>query len=262
MDETLEFPKKRILCAHAEGQKVLRDAKVDFVETPEVALAVERHRWHWKPKKISCVLIAESHVYTSSSDFDISVDNDRLNDLPSDLPNPPTEFVRLVYCLGYGNNCVLTKKPELRNSGTWQFWKLFGAITQRNPYPAKGKDCQKRLAWQIETLQELRRRGIWLLDSSLHGIYVPGGERVNNDVKDHLHRIWWNCYGKWLLEQVKYKKVWAIGKGVHSTLTSLGVKLNDWIYQPNARNIRPEERDGKLKDLIAACCPRKKAAQD
>ncbi|MDQ6666242.1 MAG: hypothetical protein M3Z23_17830, partial [Acidobacteriota bacterium] len=48
-----------------------------------------------------------------------------VQDLPYAPIDIPRGFVRLVYCLGYGESHLLDEPIEARNSGTPQFWKIF-----------------------------------------------------------------------------------------------------------------------------------------
>lgn len=249
------LPKHRILKAHALGRAAIEKAGL-APEAAEVSLAVEAHRWAWKPERPTKFLIAESHVFTSDDDLKIKVRNEFL---PPELQLPP-EFVRLVYCLGYGENGLLTRTPQVRNTGTWQYWNLFGTIAETLPRPRASESQETRLKWKVATLKELSRKGIWLLDSSLHGIYAPGGLRVG-DITFALHKIWLEHYGAWLIQQFKPIQIWAIGKGVASTLAALGLKVNGWIYQPNARSVDTHARDLRLDALLTAFDSRESATQ-
>lgn len=69
-------------------------------------------------------LSSESHVYTSERDLQRSVQ------CPPCLntANLPSGFVRLVYCLGYGENRILASPVrDPSNGGTPQYWKIFYA---------------------------------------------------------------------------------------------------------------------------------------
>lgn len=138
---------------------------------------VEEHRWHWRPPCPRLILIAESHVYTATEAL---IDQDKLGDFfrPED-ELPPNEYVALVYCLGYGENQLLTKPQQHRESVgkvTWQFWDIFGRLTHRGKQPRVGHGTpEKRVKWKIDTLSQLKSCGVWLLDASVHAIYL--GER-------------------------------------------------------------------------------------
>lgn len=81
----------------------------------------EEHRAYWRPERVRVVLLAVSHAYTSVPELERRI---ILAGMPgNDLPRG---FVRLVYCLGYGENELLDRPIiEPKNSGTPQYWKLF-----------------------------------------------------------------------------------------------------------------------------------------
>lgn len=226
------FPSDRILHALSCGREAIAQAGLPL-EPPEVGTLVERHRWAWKPEKVRVLLIAESHVFTSASDLSCRVRPDLI---PPEARHAPEQFVRLVYCLGYGESAVLEGRPEGRNGGTWQFWNLFGRVagTGRQPTTLQAS-WQQRIAWKVNTLKVMQEKGVWLLDASLHGIYAPGATRVPPSLGQRLHEIWWREYGHWLLAQSPGAYRCAIGRGVARTLIGLGVPIDGWIYQPQAR---------------------------
>ena len=62
--------------------------------------------------------------------------------------------------------------------GTQQFWKIFGDMAGTSTNQRYGGPADARLRSWIETLQRLDELGVWLLDSSLHGIYRSGTGRI------------------------------------------------------------------------------------
>jgi hypothetical protein len=243
------FPAERIRSAAAVGEETIRACGL-VAESPEVAIAVEQHRWAWKPSKIRVVLIAESHVYTSPSDLALHI---RAAWLRALAPHAPLPFVRLVYCLGYGENWLLNERPEARNSGTPQYWNIFGRVAGTGRQPVKGAGTNlDRLAWKIKTLRQLQQLGVWLLDASLHGIYAPGALRVPPNLTEQLHRVWWRHYGTWLLDSCPDAYTCVIGSGTAKHLRALGVRVDNWIYQPQAqRSVAPELFDRGWNELLA-----------
>lgn len=80
----------------------------------------------WRPTNVRVVLLAESHVFTGAPDLERRVV--RLPGAPSGIP---TSFVRLVYCLGYGENDILDRRiAEPPNAGTPQFWRIFASCVE------------------------------------------------------------------------------------------------------------------------------------
>ena len=57
------------------------------------------------------MLLAESHVYTSKQNYEVKCEKSILDEimLPED-PDYPVNFVRVVYCLGYGKDDLLTER--------------------------------------------------------------------------------------------------------------------------------------------------------
>ncbi len=147
---------------------------------------------YWRPLKPKVILLAESHVSTPvqySCDGPIFDKSLLGNDAAYD---GPLDFCSLVYCLGYGENDVLkpvggrkTKViPRLENLGTWQFWNLLEACVSAAPDgdPKNfGKDLLKssklspteRIQRKFQILTEMKNKGIWLLDTSIIGWYIP-----------------------------------------------------------------------------------------
>jgi hypothetical protein len=158
-------------------QRTLPNARIDSLE---VARHVETYRQYWKPRKINIVLLAESHVYTDEEDSRIRLDKSIMSNL---LPDYPLDFVRFVYCLGYGENELLTrKKAGWKNTGTPQYWKIFSACIAEDENNLKFHKILRtatrpffvRLHNKVKTLQKLKNKGIWLLDASIVGLYGSG----------------------------------------------------------------------------------------
>jgi hypothetical protein len=239
------------------------------LEPVEVALAVEEHRWAWKPDKVRLVLIAESHVYTSPQDLKAKV---TAGMLPGEAHQAPAQFVRFIYCLGYGEQELLEEPKPQSNPGTFQFWTIFArAAGTTASKPASSAPLAQKVAWKIETLKALQAKGIWLLDASVHAFYFPGegqdkiapanGKKVR-DVKKLLpacgkmvHRLWWQGYGKQLLNtHCQSASRWVIGHGVAHAAPYLFNEADcgkeNWIYQPNA-SIKKKVKEERMAKLLA-----------
>ena len=238
---------------HKKGLAVLAKYGVPEArrEPVEVALAVEDHRWAWKPPSVRLILVAESHVYTSKEDMCLQVDAGKL---PLEAQHSPGSFVRLVYCLGYGETSLLAGGCPTSNSGTPQYWQLFGdwAGTLPSRRHVGSMPAAERLRWKVHTLSKLAASGIWLVDASLHAVYYPGGDRLPPDAARGLHRIWVNGYGRSLVEAHRGAAVWCVGKGVHAVTSDLGLRSDGWIYQPQARvtAAQREQRASMLRQVI------------
>ena len=115
--------RSRLIEAHEQGSFILRNACKPS-EPLETALWVEEHRWFWKPKDVKFIVVAESHVYTSGKENKVKMKPERLT---SNMPeNAPLNFVKLVYCLGYGEPDILDEPKRIdNNAGTRQYSELF-----------------------------------------------------------------------------------------------------------------------------------------
>jgi len=237
--EALEHLKR----THDQGSKTLRDAGYP-PESIETAIEVERHRWYWKPKQTKLVLVAESHVLTAEHDMGLQVDETKIRPfLRRNANSPPDHFVRLVYCLAYGESELLASPlPQLGNTGTPLYWDIFGRVSFRCPQPRReyGFEFHDRMRWKVDTLRELYRMGIWLLDASVHAIYRRNRHRLPDHVQQTLHEQWWTGYGRFLVKDSKFPKVWVIGKTVQDCLTKARFKdwsSRGWVYQTSAPEV-------------------------
>jgi hypothetical protein len=224
---------EQLKATHDLGCALIREGGAE-PEPVEVAIEVEEHRWHWRPDNPKLVLVAESHVYTSAQDADL-----RLSPGAVALnPPPPASYVRLIYCVGYGEP-ELVPGANFNKRGTPPFWDLFGRVTFRGSQPRAedGFPTGDRLRWKVQTLQRLQAMGIWLLDASVHAIYRGNGDRLDS-AKAKLHQQWWEGYGRFTLQRCNDPKVWVVGKGVFDCLSSLdGWRCDGWVYQPHVKGV-------------------------
>ena len=91
-------------------------------ESPDYLHAVAAWRTTWRPERVRVVLLAESHVGEHPGDSRIGVTS--LYWVGRSLPD---RYVRLIYCLGYGESSICSRPPE-SNGGTPQFWNIFGQV--------------------------------------------------------------------------------------------------------------------------------------
>jgi len=149
----------------------------------------------WRPTRVRGVLIAESHVAQSRGDMRVKVRTDAIG-----IKELPGQYVRPVYCLGYGESQICSPEPY-RNSGTIQYLDILGQIARGEDQPRKGgSSIQQRLRWKISVLLELQRRGIWLQDASPLGVYLGGGERIDPALQAGLLR---DGYRRWVWPSVE-----------------------------------------------------------
>jgi hypothetical protein len=92
-------PERYHLSTLHEGYLQLKILGEEYPEPFEVVDAVEKYRSYWKPNKIRVRLVAGSHVHTTRQELQIP-----LVDLSTSLPDFPNNFVRFIYCLGYGES--------------------------------------------------------------------------------------------------------------------------------------------------------------
>jgi len=95
------------------------------IEPIEVMRRAEEHRFYWRPKNVRVILLAESHVYTTTAELDRHL---KISD--EGFAIIPQGFVRLVYCLGYGENetldtPILNPKKQWHTSVLESFLQLY-----------------------------------------------------------------------------------------------------------------------------------------
>jgi hypothetical protein len=205
-------------------------AKLDNIQARlehfDVIELVAKYRTYWKPENVKVVLLAESHVYTQKLEM-----NSKINLVHKDVDGCFREYVRFVYCLGYGEDSLLKDKHFLTapNIGTLPFWKIFHSccneITEAN-YRTTYNFLKKshtgdgeRISNKINLLKRMRRHGIWLVDTSIVGLYQPGGERFGESTLcDNIISVSWNNHVKNVVEEASPEYIICIGKGVASII--------------------------------------------
>jgi len=228
-------------------EKAYFDIKTKFenfleIEPFCVVKSVNDHRNFWKPNKVKVLLLAESHVYTTITEYDNIMRYDGL----AELIGCPTNYVRLVYCLGYGEKDLVKLTA---NSGTPQYWKIFAACVNQNFYSEVGKilisktpNFNQRLHNKISLLEKLKEKGIWLVDASIVALYndtIKPPPKIMTDVL----RISWEQHVSKVIHEAKLDKIIVIGKGVSKDLEDELEKTNihvDVQPQPNARLSKKE----------------------
>ncbi|MDQ6704762.1 MAG: hypothetical protein M3Z85_02225 [Acidobacteriota bacterium] len=152
------------------------------------------------------------------------------------MPGAPTDiprgFVRLVYCLGYGESHLLEESAEAKNSGTPQFWKiLYSCLNPIQssetfaPVQATKTGCTPRVSNKIALLKALTERGIWLVDASILALYIPGKPKPLPPMREQLLQISWDKHVRSVLAEAAPEAVLCIGLGVANALRSRLEKL-------------------------------------
>lgn len=228
----------------------------DFKPEPYTTIdAVQAHRNFWKPQgKLRVLLLAESHVYTGESPLPRMRGCDGI-----DLPGAPREFVRLVYCLGYGEPEYVGKQVD-GNHGTWQFWQILASCANQDaPEVFAGKlrsgevfrpvlktlntDFASRIRAKVGVLRALQERGIWLVDSSVLALYTSGGKKPpHSKRREIMQKSWDYCLVRQFQNIPDFTIV--IGKGVagalEGRLETLTRGRHCVLPQPQARQTSEE----------------------
>jgi len=186
-------------------------------ESFKVVKSVDEHRNFWKPEKVKVLLLAESHVFTRDSEHDSFMQYDRF----SELEECPTKYVKLVYCLGYGEKNMV-KVPV--NRGTPQFWKIFVSCVNQNFISegekillSKTPNYHERMSNKISILGQLKEKGIWLVDASIVALYNDSKKPISG-IMESVIKISWKHYISKIIQEVNPEKIIVIGKGVHKIL--------------------------------------------
>ncbi len=245
--------------------ELLRDAydQIQFrfpglvLDSFKVATDVVDHRNFWKPPAVRTMLLAESHVYTTESENSFRID------YPKELNqyNLPQNFVRLVYCLAYGEQ--LLSPQTIKNTGTWQYWKIFAACASDTPkidyspvLKCNNYSEQKRILDKFSILLKLKEKGVWLVDCSSVALYGRAGKRTSKQKRDIL-RICWETYIRSLIEETKPKFVLIIGKRVgkivESDLIRMGIPT---MVQPQPQARLSSEKQAQVLQIYQQICNR------
>jgi hypothetical protein len=206
-----------------------------------IVKAVDDHRNFWKPKNVRIILLAESHVHTLMDEYNSSMSYEKFDG----LDGCPSNYVKLVYCLGYGENELSNLDT---NSRTWQFWRIFTSCVTENPSAEFGKvetgetpDFTQRLQNKIELLNKLKENGIWLLDASIVALY-KNNSKPSEKTTERIIKMCWEQHISQVIQEVKPEKIIVIGKGVFKILQ---LKLNrnniDFAVQEQPRMLSSEK---------------------
>jgi hypothetical protein len=185
---------------------------------------------YWKPKDVKVLLLAESHVFTKQSEYSC---------LFTSHNNTVSNYTRFIYCLGYGEKDFFKENSSIPKRGTPQFWTLFNK-TRHSNFAVLKKDERKfnqRIKNKFDLLQNMKNKCIWLIDTSIVGIYNQGKKPINSVYKRILIDSYiTNCEPIILGE--KPNLIVIIGKGVNNAIGDLAKKHNisiEVIDQPQAR---------------------------
>lgn len=231
------------------------------IEPVEVFRIADQYRRFWRPEKVRTILLAESHVHTSGEEATLTIT------LPANITSlAPRSFVRLVYCLGYGEN-ELVYKPIIdpKNSGTWQFWQVFYSclkqVTCNEDFAAIQKartpDLHQRIQNKLGLLEQLKQAGVWLVDGSLAALYLPGRGKPQPVIRQQALEKSWDYYVGEQIIEAKPEHIICIGNGVRNSLKSRLTEATSscritTVKQPNAR-MSACERFQNFKTYFEIC---------
>jgi hypothetical protein len=160
----------------------------------------------------------------------------------------PLNFVKLVYCLAYGEPFLL-EKPWLveNNAGTPDYINLLKDLSDFQ------EDKTFGLVRKVKILRAFKKKGLWLLDASVHACYLGSDERLPEDLVCKIIPPSWKNYVRPIIDytRVKPENVWIIGKTTHDLLQGKYIQDKNWIYQPRAK-ITNREKNDRLKELKLA----------
>ena len=147
-------------------------------------------------------------------------------------------------------------KVESASKGTPQFWKLFSACSGDGPdeqgsygskvLKGKAKTSATRIRNKLEILNSLKRRGIWLIDTSIIGWYIQQRTEYNITQKSQkIHKLQkarppanmkkstlilsWELYIKHVVRK-------ATAEGNLKLLVPIGKEVNDIITQDRLKD--------------------------
>lgn len=181
------------------------------VEPLDSVQLVETYRGYFKPKKVKVILLAESHVFTTMEDQQIRIPNIQT------LPNYPKQYAKFVYCLGYGERKLTNDLRHPKRDGTPQFWKILfscnNKITENEDFaPVLGKtSTAQRIANKVKILNDLKEKGVWLVDTSIVALY-KNGQKLTNMFQ--ALEASWNQYTRNVVLSANPEHIVCIGKGV------------------------------------------------
>jgi hypothetical protein len=249
-NSTAKSSREESISSPARSERTIRRLHEPFErESEDYVQAVKDWRLAFRPPRVRALLVAESHVAERVGDGEITVK------LPEAFEHSslqlPSRFCRLVYCLGYGESRICSPRPPMENSGTWQFWDLFGAvaqaldpsITSQMPRHARS-DLLARLGWKFRVLDVLKQAGVWLEDASVQAIYRSNRQRlVSGRQYDDLLR---ESFVKHVWPRVATDNpvhVWIVGRGVARALRNLPMVDERRVIS------QPQDRDAKRYKL-------------
>jgi hypothetical protein len=227
-------------------------------ETAEVMAAVAAHRAYWRPPEVRLLVLSESHVMTREAELEAQVPLEVFGH-----PGVPRSFVRMVYCLGYGER-DLVQGRAYPNWGSPQFWKLLAAGVDPALTPKvverTAPELLTRIAVKLQVLEALKARGVWLLDACPVALYAASQPKPPMSLLAQAMDIAWSVYTREAIREAAPRAVMIVGKMVHDGIggrirAMLGPSVPvEWMYQPQARRPAAEHAAGieRLRRMMEA----------
>jgi len=223
----------RLRACYEELQQILGRG----IEEYESVELVEKYRQYWRPTNTRVVLLAESHVFTRSSD--------RLITIPkiSRLPGYPTQYAKFVYCLGYGEKQLTGNASHPGRDGTPQFWKIFYSCNNHVHAPLHFMPVQSRTPYEeriknkVELLLSLKQKGVWLVDACIVALYDNGKKPEYKTMLSAIRQSW-HGYVRGIIEAAAPEHIICVGKTISDLLENEIKEVAGSHYttvcQPNA----------------------------
>ena len=258
----------------------------------DVMKIAESYYSHWRPKQVKVILLAESHVFTERQR---ALEGPGLDPLlmKQIRYNGPTKHISLIYSLTYGENDAFDTKRSMdeyekkRNMGTPHFWSILAACSRgtnktfefvskncskklKTKFSADlmkqgGLSCEERLTAKLKILNDLKTRGIWLIDTSLLGWYIPQPQMykrstVTNDVhkvskvrppkkfKAPALKLSWESYTKHVVREV-------VNEGYLKLIVPIGMEVGKTIGKTRFMDAVESKHDSDTKITLAPPFP-------
>jgi len=241
------------------ARQALRRAESSSAGDGRNVREVELERWEAVRAQMAplrLLILSESHVWTREAELAATVPLEVFGH-----PAVPTEFARLVYCLGYGERNLVQGRVQ-GNFGSPQVWKLLAAgldpdlgsqVVERTE-----PDLLRRMSAKLQLLERLKARGVWLLDACPVALYAASEPKPRMAVLAQAMELAWPVYTREAVRAAAPRAVMIVGKMVHDGIggrirAMLGPNVPvQWMYQPQARRPAVEHRAGieRLRGMV------------
>ena len=188
----------------------------DNAEPWESVKLVEEYRQYWRPKTVRIILLAKSHVHTTDEERKFEVSCKGLPNYPHDYPR---NYARTIYCLAHGDNYLIncSKVPTKNDVGMQQYWQLLysceNCVKVTSDFASlfinRTPNYKERIPNKINLLNSLRKRGIWLVNTSIMAL---------TEIRQKALQISWDKYTGQIVKEANPVHIIVIGTGVGNAL--------------------------------------------